>query len=100
MGSKKENIIPWFEFFYKTLLKQSQIAVDLLSRENIEKLLTPKQMKVWQYLQEAEIPVVPMIIAKETEIAQPTVRQALDKLMRLKRIERIGQGRSTEYKKL
>jgi len=100
MGSRKEDITPWFELFFTSLLKQSQMAVDLLSKENIEKLLTLKQMKVWQYLQEVDDVATPMVIAKETGVAQPTVRQALDKLMKLKRIERIGQGRSTGYKKL
>ncbi|MEA3272533.1 MAG: Fic family protein [Patescibacteria group bacterium] len=100
IGSKKEDITPWLEFFFTTLLKQSQMAVDLLSKENVEKLLTPKQMAVWQYLQEIEEMATPMEIAKKTKVAQPTVRQALGKLMRLKKIERVGQGRSTSYRKL
>jgi len=41
----------------------------------------------------------PGAIAKATDIAQPTVRQALDKLLKLKKIERLGQGRSTSYRK-
>ncbi len=100
MGSKKENITPWFEFFFTIFLKQSQLAVDLLSKENVEKLLTPKQMVIWQYLQGVDEMATPMEIAKKTKVAQPTVRQALGKLMRLKKIERVGQGRSTGYRKL
>jgi DNA-binding GntR family transcriptional regulator len=57
-------------------------------------------MMVWQHLQVTDDMATPMEIAKKTKIAQPTVRQALDKLMRLKRIERIGQGRSTGYRQL
>jgi Fic family protein len=98
IGSKKEDIILWLEFFFTVFLKQSQMAVDLLSKENVEKLLTPKQMAVWQYLQESDKITTPMEIAQKTKVAQPTVRQALDKLMRLKKIERIGQGRSTGYR--
>jgi Fic family protein len=100
IGSKKEDITSWLEFFFIIFLKQSQIAVNLLSKENVEKLLTPKQMAVWQYLQESNKIATPMEIAKKTKVAQPTVRQALDKLMRLKKIERVGQGRSTGYRKL
>lgn len=100
IGSKKENITPWFDFFATIFLKQSMMAVDLLSQENVEKLLTLKQLAVWQYLQKINKVSTPMEIAKKTKVAQPTVRQALDKLMRLKKIERIGQGRSTSYKKL
>ncbi len=100
IGSKKEDITPWLEFFFTLFLEQSKMAVDLLSKENVEKLLTLKQMAVFQYLQETNEPATPMEIAKQTKVAKPTVRQALDKLMRLKKIERVGQGRSTSYKKL
>ncbi len=100
IGSKKEDITPWLEFFFTIFLKQSQMAVSLLSKENVEKLLTLKQMAVWQYLQEIDEATTPMEIAKKTKVAQPTVRQALDKLMRLKKVERVGQGRSTSYRKL
>ncbi|MCK5044815.1 Fic family protein [Candidatus Parcubacteria bacterium] len=98
--TNKENITPWLEFFLVMFLEQSKMAVQLLSKENIEKLLTPKQMAVWQYLQEINEAATPMEIAKKTKVAQPTVRQSLDKLMRLKKIERVGQGRSTSYRKL
>jgi len=100
IDSKKENITPWLEFFFGIFLKQSQMAIDLLSKENVEKLLTSKQMAVWQYLQGINESATPMEIAKKTKIAQPTVRQTLDKLMRLKKIERVGQGRSTSYRKI
>lgn len=39
-------------------------------------------------------------ISEQTKVAYPTVKQAIDKLMRLKKIERMGQGRSTSYRKL
>jgi len=97
--TKKENINFWLEFFLTMILKQSEMAVELLSKENIEKLLTQKQMAVWKYLQDISEAVTPMEIAKKTKVAQPTVRQSLNKLMRLKKVERVGQGRSTSYKK-
>ncbi|MDP4000802.1 MAG: hypothetical protein Q8P83_01000 [bacterium] len=67
--------------------------------ENIERLLTQKQLAVWDYLQKVESST-PREISEQTKVAYPTVRQAIDKLMRLKKIERIGQGRSTSYRKL
>ena len=39
-------------------------------------------------------------IAKNAKVARPTVNQAADKLIKLKKIERVGQGRSTRYRKL
>jgi hypothetical protein len=75
------------------------MAIDLLSRENIEKLLSPKQLKVWEYFQQAN-EATPAQIAAATGIARPTLNQSLDKLLRLKKIERLGQGRATRYRKI
>ncbi len=96
--SKHEDVSPWLDFFATVFLEQSKIAVDLLSKENIEKILSPKQLLVWQYLQSVE-EATPQIIAGKTKVARPTVNQALAKLLSLKKIERLGQGRSTRYKK-
>jgi len=95
----KETITPWLDFFFTIFLKQSQMAVELLSKENIEKLLSKKQLSVWQYLQGVD-EATPGEIAKKAKVARPTVSQALDKLLRLKKVERIGLGRSTRYRKL
>ena len=97
--SENETIIPWLDFFLTIFLKQSEMAIDLLSKENIERLLTQKQLAVWDYLQKVDSST-PREISEQTKVAYPTVRQAIDKLMRLKKIERIGQGRSTSYRKL
>ncbi|MEK7651029.1 MAG: Fic family protein [Patescibacteria group bacterium] len=94
-----ETIISWLDFFLTIFLKQSEMAIDLLSKENIERLLTQKQLAVWNYLQKVDS-ATPREISEQTKVAYPTVRQAIDKLMRLKKIERIGQGRSTSYRKL
>ena len=97
--TEKETIIPWLDFFFTIFLKQSKMAVELLSKENIEKLLSKKQLSVWQYLQGVD-EATPGEIAQKAKVARPTVSQALDKLLRLKKVERIGLGRSTRYRKL
>jgi len=99
IDAKKHDITPWLDFFLTIFLKQSQMAVELLSKEKVEKLLTNKQLVVWEYLNKVD-KSTPLEIAKKTKVAYGTVRQALNKLMRLKKIERIGLGRSTRYKKL
>lgn len=95
----KPNIIPWLDFFLSVVYKQSQLAVELLSKENIEKLLSPKQIAVLEYLQ-IVAEASPKDISGNAKVALPTVAQALDKLMRLKKVERIGLGRSTRYRKI
>lgn len=98
-GKKKETIIPWLEFFLSILLKQSEMAINLLEKEDIEKFMSLKQITVWRYLEERD-EAAPSEISKKTKVARPTVSQALDKLIKLKKIERIGEGRSIRYRKL
>lgn len=97
--SKREDIAPWLHFFLDVAFKQAQMAVDLLSKENIEKLLSPKQLQVWQYLQGVTEATAGKI-SKATGVARPTINQAVDKLLRLKKVERIGLGPTTRYRKL
>jgi Fic family protein len=94
----QEDITPWMEFFLSVFLKQSEMAIELLSRENIEKILSPKQLAIWHYLQTVK-EATPKDIARNTKVARPTVNQAIDRLLRLKKVERLGLGRSTRYKK-
>ncbi len=99
LRSRKPDITPWLDFFLSIVHRQAVMAIELLSAENIEKILSPKQIAVWKYLQGTE-EVTPAQIAEHAKVARPTVNQVLDKLLRLKKIERIGQGRTTRYKKI
>lgn len=99
LGAKKENITDWLNFFLDIVLKQSQMAVELLSKENIEKILSEKQLIIWQYIEKIKETSTGNIM-KNTLVARPTIKQALKVLMRLKKIERIGLGRSARYRKL
>ncbi len=92
------NIMPWLEFFLGLILVQAKEAVSLISREQLEDILSDKQTKIWQYLQEID-EAPPKQIAKATGVAYATVRQALSKLLSLRKIEKIGLGRSTRYRK-
>lgn len=97
--TQQEDITAWLHFFLDILLEQTKRAVELLSKENIEKLLSPKQLAVWEYINSVN-EASPGEISKVAKVARPTVNQALEKLLRLKKIERLGLGRSTRYRKL
>jgi len=92
------DIASWLEFFLDIILAQSKEAISLLSGENIEDILSNKQIAVWQYLQNVD-EATPKEIAKETKVAYATVRQTLSKLLDLKKIKRVGMGRSSRYRK-
>lgn len=96
--SDKQNIVAWLNFFLTILLKQSQMAIGLLTAENIEAILSSKQLAVWEYLQSVD-EATPQEIAKKASIARPTVNQVLNKLQALKKVERIGEGAGIRYRK-
>ncbi len=95
--TKKENVVPWLEFFLSIILQQSQMAAALLSDENTEQLLSKKQLAVLKYLQTVK-EASPKDIESATHIARPTINQILNRLLNYKKIERVGLGRSTRYR--
>lgn len=97
--TESEDLNYWMTFFLKIILEQSQRAVELISHEEVHRLLSPQQNKVWEYLSSQDKEVSPLEIAKATSVPRPTINQALDKLLRLKWIEKIGLGRATRYRK-
>lgn len=95
--SEKVDFISWLTFFLNIILDQSKQAVDLLNADNVEKTLSGKQLAVLVYLQEVK-EATPGGIAEITKVVRPTVNQVLEKLISIKKIERIGMGRSTRYR--
>lgn len=95
--TNQETILPWLEFFLNVVLHQSETALELFLEENIEKLLSPRQLEIWQYMQDA-IEVTPIELSVKLGIPRPTVNQVLNKLLDLKKIERLGLGRATRYR--
>ncbi len=99
MRTKKPDITPWLDFFLTVIEKQAEMAIALLSAENVEKILSPKQIAVWEYLK-GVAEAAGGEISKNVKVARPTVNQVLDRLLKLKKIERLGMGRTTRYRKI
>ena len=95
-NTKQDNIIDWLNFFFKILVQQARLAIELLSAENIEQLLSKNQLIVWQYLEKTK-EAAPKNIVEELKIPLSTTKQTLNKLITLKKIKRIGLGRATRY---
>jgi Fic family protein len=95
----KQDIAPWLNFFLTVLLQQSQMAIGLITAENIETLLSPKQLAVWEYLQTVN-EATPNEISEKANVARSTVNQVLNKLLEMKKVERIGEGSGIRYRKI
>jgi len=98
-GTHHESVEKWVRFFLEISLKQADEALSLLHVSRLEQDLSGNQRKVWEYFKEhgdEEISV--RLLESETGVNRETIKQALDKLMVLKLIERFGAGRSTAYR--
>ena len=97
--TKNHDIAPWLIFFLEMILEQVKLVVKLGDKERIEIFLSPKQLQVWQFMQE-EREITPKQIRENLDMATATVLQVLNKLIEMKKIERLGEGRSTRYRVL
>lgn len=98
LRTKKNDISHWVNFFLDILLKQSQMAIKLLTQTNVETLLSPQQLIVWNYIKVVD-QATPKEISDKTGVPRPTINQVVNKLQELKIIKRIGQGATTRYQK-
>jgi Fic family protein len=94
-----DTISPWLNFFLALIKEQATMALVYLEEEKVEDTLSPKQYEVWHYISSVR-EASPRDIVKETGVLMPTVRQALARLMQLKKIKPIGRGRGTRYVKI
>jgi Fic family protein len=95
--TERETIVPWLEFFLSVVHRQARLAVELVAAESAEKLLSPTQIMVWDYLQ-AVNEAAPRTLSERLDIPRSTINQVVNKLIDLGMIERIGMGRATRYR--
>ncbi|MBI5449330.1 Fic family protein [Candidatus Gottesmanbacteria bacterium] len=94
-----DTISPWLNFFLSVVREQATKALSYLQEEKIEDTLSPKQYEVWKYLSEVG-EASPGEIIKATGIVRGTVKQALDRLIELGKVKRVGLRRGTRYVKI
>lgn len=98
-STKDDTIVPWLNFFLGVVKEQATKSLELVNEDIHDDTLSPKQNEVWEYfanINEAS----PGEIAEATGILIPTVRKALERLVEVGKIKRVGRGRGTRYVKL
>jgi Fic family protein len=93
------TIAPWLNFFLSVVKEQATKALSYLEEEKIEDNLSPKQYEVWKYASSVN-ETSPSDVVRATNISLGTVRQALNSLVKLGKIKRVGHGRGTRYIKI
>jgi Fic family protein len=96
---EKEDLTAWFLFFLDVVKKQATQAIELIEKgEDMELILSEKQYKVWNIISTNIEPLSISSIEDKTNISRDTIRQALEKLVKLNKIEVLGQGKGTRYR--
>ncbi len=96
--TETENMTPWLLFLFGIFRAQARKALSLLEGDTIESLLSDKQLALWNWAQEQSEFSRGMAI-EALGFPPRTVEAIIKKLEDMKRLERIGQGRSTRYRK-
>ena len=94
----KEDISSWLLFFLNIVREQSIQALSIIGGDNIEYLLSEKQLKLWQWINNECNEFSRKQVVESLGFPQRTVESIIKKLLDLKRLERHGQGRATRYK--
>lgn len=97
--TRKEDVTPWLIFFLSVVKTQAIQAMEILESGNIEHLLSPKQLELWQWiLQNPSAEFSRKGTVEALEFPERTVESIIKKLLSMKRIMRLGEGKATRYK--
>ena len=96
---KREDVSEWLKFFLRMLQAQATQALQLLEDDSLEIHLSAKQMALWRWAQGLSEGEFGRKAAVEALGYSPrTVESIIKKLVGMKRLTRIGEGRATRYK--
>ena len=97
--SDKEDISVWVLFFLEVVKKQAKKAVELIEKaEDMELILSEKQFKVWECLSSNSEPLSIGEVETKIKISRETIKQSLQKLLKMEKIQKMGEGRGTRYR--
>jgi Fic family protein len=97
--NEEEDVSPWTLFFLGVLKIQAQEALRLLEADNIEDLLSQKQLALWQWaLENKGEEFARKDVVKALGFSERTVESIIKKLLDMNRLQRLGQGKATRYK--
>lgn len=94
---RQEDVSFWLLFIFDIFYQQAKAAQNILESDQFEYLLSRKQMAFWQWAKpQGEFSRKSAIEA--LGFAARTVEEITKKLLTMKKLERLGQGRATRYR--
>lgn len=98
--TKNEDITPWLHFLLDALLEQIKRAKEIMEEDQPEKLLSEKQLIIYQLFQAGTLSISEINKQLKDSIPMATLKQALSRLVGLQLVERMGRTRGARYKKI
>lgn len=96
--TNSEDIMPWLQFFLNIIKSQSTQALKIIEGDNIEYLLSAKQLLLWNWIVERSTEFSRKDAVNALGFPERTVESIIKKLVMLKRLQRLGQGKATRYR--
>lgn len=94
-----ENITPWILFFLEVVKTQATRALTFMEAGSIGYLLSDKQETLWIWaLKNKDILFGRKDAVNALGFPERTVEEIIKKLVSLKKLQRLGQGKATRYK--
>lgn len=93
-----EGITPWLQFFLNIIKSQSTQALKIIEGDNIEYLLSEKQLLLWNWIVEQSTEFSRKDAVNALGFPERTIESIIKKLVMLKRLQRLGQGKATRYR--
>ena len=99
--AKAEDVTPWLTYIFDIFRRQARAAQAILESDQFEYLLSEKQLTLWNWAQGLAGGEFSRGDAIEAlGIAPKTVEQIIKKLLGMKKLKQLGQGRATRYRLL
>jgi Fic family protein len=95
-----EDISEWLLFFLNIILVQSQQAQKIIEGDNIEYLLSHKQLELWKWCSSLNIPFSRKDAVAALGFSERTVESIIKKFVDYRKLQRVGQGSATQYRVL
>ncbi len=97
--SKKEDVSTWLIYFLNILREQARQALKILEGDDIDYLLSEKQLELWRWVNQlGERTFSRKEVIDELGYPPRTVEACIKKLLDLKKITKMGEGRATRYR--
>lgn len=97
--SENEDVTPWLLYIFDVFLRQAREAQRVLESDQFEYLLSEKQLAFWKWAQSLESKEFNRGDAIAALGFPPrTVEQIIKKLLDMKKLDQLGQGRATRYR--